>query len=243
MKSKVIITKQLGETPLEALERFRAEHSYSKDVPMTYAGRLDPLAEGELIILIGDECKNKEKYLGFDKEYEVEVLFGISTDTHDVLGLAQVAPTQVTHAQVRPVQEYLGKFTQPYPAYSSKTVDGVQLHTLSRRNELPEEMPSKEVEIYEIEILGQEKIAVTDLKERIMHNIALVKGDFRQQEIISRWNEVCASLDSNQSFPVIKIRVKCSSGTYMRSLADRMGKDAGVGGFALGIKRTKIYRK
>ena len=238
----VSIYKELGETPLEALERFRAKHSYSEDIPMTYAGRLDPLAEGELLILIGEECKNKETYLGFDKEYEVEVLLGISTDTHDALGLAQVAPTH-TSTQVRPVQEYVGRFTQPYPAYSSKTVDGVQLHTLSRRNELPEEMPSKEVEIYEIEILGQEKITTTDLKERVTHNIALVKGDFRQKEIVSRWNEFFAGLGNDQTFPVLKIRVKCSSGTYMRSLADRMGKDAGSGGFALSIKRTKIYTK
>ena len=29
---------------------------------MTYAGRLDPMAEGLMIILIDAECKNKENY-------------------------------------------------------------------------------------------------------------------------------------------------------------------------------------
>jgi len=53
---------------------------------MTYAGRLDPLAEGLLLVLTGEECKNKEKYLGLDKEYEVDVLFGFATDTYDILG-------------------------------------------------------------------------------------------------------------------------------------------------------------
>ena len=105
----VIIHKNLGETPLEALERFRLEQIKKSDnnlisnstkldsvtdnsinwkkIPMTYAGRLDPVAEGELLILIGEECKNKEKYLGLDKEYEVEILLGLTTDTYDILGL------------------------------------------------------------------------------------------------------------------------------------------------------------
>jgi len=257
-----VINKELGETPLEALERFRAEHKELAGVPMTYAGRLDPLAEGELIILIGEECKNKEKYLGLDKEYEVEILLGISTDTHDALGLVDmIFKENRNHSDSRwptalnlsdygspftnlDFNKYIGKFSQPYPAYSSKTVGGVQLHELSRKNELPDELPVKEVEIYEIEILGQEKISATDLKQRVINNVSLVKGDFRQKEIVAKWNEVFEGLNNDkQTFPVIKIRVKCSSGTYMRSLADRIGKDVGCGAFALGIKRTEIFKK
>lgn len=78
MPTTALIYKHIGETPLEALERFRREQGIAADVPMTYAGRLDPMAEGLLLILLGEECKNKEKYLGLDKEYEVEVLFGIT---------------------------------------------------------------------------------------------------------------------------------------------------------------------
>ena len=53
--------KNIGETPLECLERIRLEYGKPKDIPMTYAGRLDPMAEGLLIILVGDDCKDKEK--------------------------------------------------------------------------------------------------------------------------------------------------------------------------------------
>ena len=45
------------------------------------------MASGKLLILIGDECKNQKKYFGLDKEYEFEVLFGVESDTGDVLGL------------------------------------------------------------------------------------------------------------------------------------------------------------
>ncbi|HEX7724467.1 MAG TPA: hypothetical protein VF438_01885 [Candidatus Paceibacterota bacterium] len=238
MKKFEIIYKHVGETPLEALERFRAEriaagHTDVADIPMTYAGRLDPMAEGELLILLGEECKQKEKYLGLDKEYEIEVVYGIQTDTHDALGLVTVVdPTKNSNNLPLPLEQYVGLFMQEYPAYSSRTVNGKQLHELARAGELPEEMPTKEVEIYSIELLRQEVISGKDLKSRISEMIGRVNGDFRQEEIMVRWNEVLAD---NQSFPIAQLRVSCSSGTYMRSLAQR------IGGFALTIRRTKIF--
>ncbi|MEK7646438.1 MAG: hypothetical protein AAB381_01975 [Patescibacteria group bacterium] len=241
-KWAVTINKNLGETPLEALERFRAEQIALgrvelADVPMTYAGRLDPMAEGKLLILIGEECKQKEKYLGLDKTYEVEVLFGIETDTYDILGLAKIHLQGQSDKKVV-TSTYIGTFTQTYPPYSSKTVDGKQLHTLARADELPEELPTKEVEIYSIEKLEDKKISAPDLLNLIQQRIALVKGDFRQKEIFEKWNEVLAH--SVQTFPVIKLKVTCSSGTYMRSLAQRIGKEMGMGACALSIKRTEI---
>ncbi len=233
-----MIYKNIGETPLEALERFRASRPELELEPMTYAGRLDPMAEGKLLILIGDECKEKEKYLGFDKEYEVEIVFGISTDTYDALGIPKVSPR---HVEVTPWGRYIGKFTQEYPPYSSKTVNGKQLHELARARELPDEMPTKEVEIYSIDMLNESSISSAELKARIFDSINKVKGDFRQEEIKKKWEEVLGI--SNDQFSMINIRVRCSSGTYMRSLADRVGKDAGTGAFALSIKRTKIIKK
>ena len=264
MPKTALVYKNLGETPLAALERFRAEQmnlTKSKSdgnsvtlwngVPMTYAGRLDPLAEGALLILIGEECKNKEKYLGLDKEYEVEIIFGVSTDTHDVLGLVDgVSEKAMLEQLVAKLQEinfskYTGKLTQKYPSYSSKTVNGKQLHELARANELPEEMPERKIEIYSIDIIDQaSKIPASELKNRVLTAIDFVMGDFRQNEIKAKWQEVLSDnkngAQSGQEFPIIKIRVKCSSGTYMRSLADRIGKDIGTSALALSIKRTKI---
>lgn len=228
---KVINTyKNLGETPLECLERIRIEHGIASDVSMTYAGRLDPLAEGELIILVGDECKNKEKYLGFDKEYEVDVLFGISTDTHDVLGMIDGVKGGVVGDI--DLNKYIGKFVQEYPRYSSRII---------AMKEVPEEMPTKEVEIYSIENLGKIEMTGIEVLELVKKNIALVKGDFRQKEIVGKWEEVVSRELAEAKFSILKIKVKCSSGTYMRSLAKRMGEDEGLGALAMGIKRTIIF--
>ncbi len=83
----IIAYKNMGETPLACLERVRQERSLPANLPMTYAGRLDPMAEGVMIILLGEECKNKDKYLGLDKIYEFEILVGFATDTYDLLGM------------------------------------------------------------------------------------------------------------------------------------------------------------
>lgn len=238
----VFVAKQPGETPLEALERYRATRPELKGVPLTYAGRLDPMAEGTLLVLIGDECKNKAKYLTLDKEYEVEIVFGISTDTYDALGLAEATSASGARDELNiselDLNKYVGGFTQEYPPYSSKTVDGKQLHELARAGELPDEMPTKNVDIYAIEKIGERKIATGELKQEILNKIALVRGDFRQEEIKARWDEALSNPAA--TFNTLKLKVKCSSGTYMRSLAHGIGKDARTGAFALSIKRTKI---
>lgn len=254
MPTTAFIYKYVGETPLDALERFRLDQvvlaqqksdqnlvTFWSEIPMTYAGRLDPMAEGLLLILIGEECKNKEKHLGLDKEYEVEVLFGMTSDTYDTLGI--VKATSGAEFNVPPnfakinLKKYVGVYTQPYPAYSSKSVNGKQLHELARTDELPDAMPTKEVQIHSIEMLGTSTIEDPDLKTRVLANVAKVTGDFRQAEIKDGWSLI------QGTFPVMLIRVSCSSGTYMRSLAHRMGQDAGCGAIALSIKRTKIGMK
>lgn len=229
MQNVIITNKELGETPLECLEHVRLEKGIDAGVPMTYAGRLDPLAEGQMIILVGEECKNKEKYLGLDKEYEVEVLFGISTDTHDVLGMID----EVRGGTVKEIDlnKYIGKFIQEYPRYSSRII---------AMKEVPEEMPTKEVEIYSIENLGMREQVGAEILEQVKAKIVLVKGDFRQKEIVAKWKEVFVGDLIKIKFSILKIKVKCSSGTYMRSLASRIGKDLGSVAVAWSIRRIKV---
>lgn len=45
-------------------------------------------------------------------------------------------------------------------------------------------------------------------------------------------------LDYN--YPELKIKVRCSSGTYIRTLAEDIGKELGTGAYLTGLRRTKI---
>ena len=220
--------KRLGETPLECLERTRIEYGKSKEMPMTYAGRLDPMAEGLLIILVGEDCKDKEKYTKMDKEYELEVLFGVSTDTHDTLGIIQ----DINKKDFDSIdfKKYIGKFTQEYPRYSSKII---------AMKEVPDEMPTNEVEIFDIEQIGSKALSGKRVTEYVLENIKKVNGDFRQDEITEKWKYFSQKHELTR-FIILKLKVSCSSGTYMRSLAQRIGIDSGIPSLAYFIKRTRI---
>jgi tRNA U55 pseudouridine synthase TruB len=111
---------------------------------------------------------------------------------------------------------------------------------LAKKGELPDEMPTKEVEIYNIEMLGEREIQSDVLLEEIKNKIAKVKGNFRQSEILDLWQQNLQGLDPYRSFQVVKIKVFCSSGTYMRSLAHNLGKAIGVPALAYSIKRTRV---
>lgn len=224
--------KKIGETPLECLERVRIEYGKPVDVPMTYAGRLDPMAEGLLIILVGEDCKSKEKYLKMDKEYEVEILFGVSTDTYDTLGI--IDRIDKVDFDSIDFNRYIGKFTQEYPRYSSKIIA-----MLDSGKAMPDEMPTKEVEIYAIEQIGSSALSGQKIAQSIVENIKSVTGEFRQKEIVEKWNTFAVDYEKTR-FIILKIKVSCSSGTYMRSLANRIGIDAGIPALALSIKRVRI---
>jgi tRNA pseudouridine(55) synthase len=236
IKTTAEVYKNLGETPLQALERFRKEEKIDPKTPMTYAGRLDPAAEGVLLILIGDECKNKERYLARDKEYEIEVLFGLETDTGDVLGLIKrinienIQRTATRKEASVDFQKYVGKFVQEYPVYSSKMIAA---------KEVGDEMPTKNVEIYSIKKHAEKEIYGHEVALKALEVISKVDGDFRQQDIGEEWYAFGQEF-GNFPFKAVTLSVACSSGTYMRSLAERIGKDAGVGAFAYSIKRNSI---
>ena len=241
-QTSIIAYKALGETPLEALERVRIEKGISKDLPMTYAGRLDPLAEGLLILLVGEECKKKEEYLGLDKVYETEVLFGVETDTGDLLGRIKNVELRIKNEIQREeleekILKYKGKFVQEYPMYSSKTVDGKPLFMYAREGE-EVEVPKREVEVFSIDVLEEKEIGVEELLKKASEKISLVKGDFRQEETLRLWRE--SLQDLSQKFSIIKFRIHCGSGFYVRQFAMSLGNDLGSGALAYSIKRTKI---
>ena len=122
MKKIINIYKKVGETPLEAINRFRSANPEHQNVKMTYAGRLDPLAEGVLILLSGEAIHEKEKYLDLDKEYEAEIVFGFETDTYDILGLPK--KKKMTKDFDRDelagfLNNFLGRNKERFPRYSS----------------------------------------------------------------------------------------------------------------------------
>lgn len=244
MQKVIVLNKKEGETPLQALECFRAKHKEYKDLKMTYAGRLDPMASGVLLVLAGEETKNKDKYLGLDKEYDFEILFGFATDTYDILGKVIKARNLIAKKEdlekiiQKELKNFKGKIIQAYPIYSSKTVLGKQLFQYAREGEIVE-IPEREIDVKKINLIKIKRIKGDALKNKIHKRIGSVVGDFRQKEIIKIWDKM---IDENQYYFVASLSVKCGSGTYVRGITNSLGENINIPALAWSIKRTKVGR-
>lgn len=245
MKQILNIYKPIGLTPLQLINKLRNERSELGNIKIGFAGRLDPLAHGVMLLMIGEETKNRSEYLGLPKEYEFEVLFGVSTDTYDALGILQNInlesdPVNLLEQINNFIKSKIGKQIQLYPPYSSKEVNGKPLFEWARENRMKEiEIPEREIEIYNFELLNISQPPSEEIHKKIITNIKRVDGDFRQKEILKKWNDLF-KVNKHKKLTVAGFRINCSSGTYVRSIANEMGQKLGTGAIAFSIYRTKV---
>ncbi len=254
MQKYIVLEKKVGQTPLECAEVWRAhQSSIYKDIPLAYAGRLDPMASGKLLVLIGEECKKQKDYHGLDKTYEFEVLLGVQSDSGDVLGLvAECATPQITEADIRQVaKQFVGNLTFPYPKFSSKTVAGKPLHTWTLEGRLGEiEIPTYTSRVYKLklrDIRTQSREQVFLRASGKIESIPPVTderkalgNDFRRDDVRATWKTFRENSSGPTQFSVARFTCTCSSGTYMRTLAEEIAKSLGTCGLAFSIHRTHI---
>ena len=242
----ISIYKPIGMTPLEIINTLKSTDKQLSNKKITYAGRLDPLAHGVLLLLIGDEIEKKADYLQLIKTYEFEIVLGVATDTYDILGYVKELELKETEKNVKLfvnkfVNKLIGKYIQEYPPYSSKAVKGKPLFWWAKNNRLHEiEIPKHEIEIFNFSVLSVGDISIKKLEEKIKNEISLIKGDFRQEIILKRWHEFFSKTDTSKQLTTIKFSISCSSGTYIRSIAEQIGRELGCGAVAIDILRINV---
>ena len=257
MKPYAVLEKRLGQTPLEAIREWQAAHPEYAGVPASYAGRLDPMATGLLLVLLGEECKKKDSYTKLDKEYEVEVLLDIGSDTGDVLGL--VTPSDSNTMPGEASLRFLlrgeeGTHRRAYPAFSSKTVNGTPLFLHALQGTLGAiSIPEHEETLYSIRLQSLSSLSMEQMQARVLDTLSHAPvadeeskelgADFRIHAVRNSWQTLF--LQEDRSFALLRLRVTCGSGAYMRTLAQRIGTALGTQALALSIHRTRIgtYRK
>ena len=230
-----IVYKQVGETPLQCIQRLfdTTSHIYS------YAGRLDPMAEGLLLVLVDDECKQAKQYHHLAKSYEYSFVVGLSTDTYDCLGdiIDICYPEKSLDKKVQQVVSALiGTHTFPYPPYSSKTVNGIPLFQYAREHTLHTiTVPTAVVQVTEHTLTNVHTTTVDALRKEIMSNIQNVRGDFRQEETIRQWRAL-----SDHPITIYSATITASGGTYVRAIVHEIGNRIGYPTVTTHIKRTRI---
>jgi tRNA pseudouridine55 synthase len=239
--------KHPGETLAVLLRRFREEEHFDNEEKITYAGRLDPMAEGVVPLLVGDARFQKDYLLGAVKVYEVDVLLGVGTDTADMLGFMTKVDFGNGNGEVKgfsvdtiesAIREMKEITELPSPEYSSRPVDGKPLFMHARAGQKVV-VPIKKVVIYALELKEIKELPLAAVLDGAIEVIKKVQGDFRQQETIEGWQKL-KEQSGNQKVQVVSIVTTVSSGTYMRSLAERMGELLGVPALASRIVRTEV---
>lgn len=244
MQNVLNVEKPIGMTPYQVVQKIKADKNIKRKIG--YAGRLDPMAHGVLILLIEPETKKRKRYQNMDKEYVFEILFGVATDTYDLLGkIVKIKKVNSFDKESfaknlkKLMKEIPCKFVQKYPPYSSARVNGKPLFYWARKDLIQKiKVPRKKVEIYDIQFRETFVLSKEKLVSKYLTRIDKVKGDFRQKEIKKDWQKFLK--EEGQKFLAAQINIHCSSGTYVRSIANEIGKNLGVPAIALDIKRTKV---
>ncbi len=238
-KNIIIGYKELGETPLNLINRIKKENPDYKEEKMAYAGRLDPMAEGVVLIIKGEELKNFDSYLSLDKDYRAKILFGFSTDTYDILGLPKLKERVVSSEEAKKeIENIKGNFEFFLPPYSSYKIKKKPLFYWAKEGRLDEvEIPKKKVEVYSIIVEGVTFLNNKELEEEIIRKIGRVQGDFRQELITKEWSRL---LQEERSYLVVDVLVSCGSGCYVRSIAHEVGERLGSGGVLLSLVRERV---
>jgi tRNA U55 pseudouridine synthase TruB len=103
--------------------------------------------------------------------------------------------------------------------------------------------------MYKISLLDAREVSAHELEKSIFDSLAVVPrsdepskelgADFRQDAVRAKWREIFSKFPA-RNFTILRFRVTCGSGAYMRTLAERIGNSLGTTALALSINRTKI---
>lgn len=194
------VTKKIQRFVIRKIKRNQTDTlSPKKKVKVGHAGTLDPLATGLLIVCIGKETKNIEKYMGMPKVYTGEFFLGATrpsmdkeTEIDQVFSIDAITPEMIYAA----AKTLVGELDQVPPLFSAIKKDGVRAYQMARAGS-DIELPSRKVRV--------DSFVITHI-----------------------------------NLPYIGFEIKCSKGTYIRSLARDLGKALNSGAYLESLCRTKI---
>ena len=176
-----------------------------------HTGTLDPFATGVLVILLGKATRLSQFVIGVDKEYEAIIRLGYSTETGDRTGKPVPGPA----AEARNWTE-----TEIEAALQSLRGD---------MDQIPPMYSAKKVDGQKLYELARRGESVERKPVRVcIHDFAAIRP---QGQLIKD------NLDGTFDFHA---RVSCSSGTYVRTLAEDFGKRLSVGAHLAELRRTRV---
>ena len=179
-----------------------------------HTGTLDPFATGVLVVMVGRATRLAQFLSGLEKEYEAVIRLGYATDTGDLTG--------------QRVSEESDALKTPGP-WTKEQIEAALENLRGEIDQVPPMYSAKKQggrKLYELARQGQEV-------KREPVRVCIYKF-----EPIKLSGELLRdNLDGTFDF---EVRVACSSGTYVRTLAEDFGKRLNTGAHLVELRRTRV---
>ena len=225
----ILVDKPAGISSFGVVAKVRAHlrDEFGHKVKVGHTGTLDPFATGLLILLSGKMTKKSNDFLKKDKVYEATLKLGYTSTTGDPEG-------EISEYLKKGFEESVGGYDRDRRSASPVTTGASD--SVSEKPSLGDIELALQSFIGEIEQTPPRFSAIKINGERA-YKLARKGEDF---EIPSRKVEIYSIEILDYNYPELKIRCHVSSGTYIRTLAEDIGKALGTGAYLTALRRTKI---
>ncbi len=179
-----------------------------------HTGTLDPFATGVLVILVGQSTRLAQFIDKDEKEYEAVMRFGFETDTGDITGMR--------NAECGMRDEEIAERLR------NADWDAVMSEFRGEIEQVPPMYSAKKVagkKLYEYARKGE-------IIER-----KLIRVSITELELLDP-----SPINQEPGTWTLKLRVVCSAGTYIRTLAEDIGRKLGTAAHLAELRRTRAGR-
>ena len=213
MDGVLIIDKPAGLTSHDVVARVRR---VLRERRVGHTGTLDPFATGVLVVLVGRATRLAQFLSGAVKEYEAVVRFGYATDTGDPTGARL------------PLREAQNEERAIVHTWSEAEVEAALAGLRGEIEQVPPMYSAKKIEGRKLYELARQGVEVERRAVRVtVHEL----NAMRSGGALFSENED-GTLD-------LSVRVRCSAGTYVRTLAEDIGERLGVPAHLASLRRTR----
>ena len=129
----LLVNKPQGIESFGVVRKLKFKYKFHK---IGFAGTLDPLASGLLLIGLNKATKKIPLIHQKKKLYEVQIYFGAATPTLDAEGrFEKIKPIShaVTERRVH-LKKFIGRYDQKIPNFSAHKIEGKNMYELARSN-------------------------------------------------------------------------------------------------------------
>ena len=230
MDGLLVVDKPSGPTSHDVVARLRRA---LRETRIGHTGTLDPMATGVLLLVVGKATRLAKFLSASDKSYDAVVRFGFATDTADAQGqpLGPITDRGMPSRDAidAALDAFRGTFMQQPPAFSAKKIDGQRSYKLAR-NARRRKPSSLDMARDDPERVEGSRSVVSDPPD-----LPALPGLPAPCSVTTHRLEIVST-----EADTVTLRVDCSAGFYIRSLAHDLGERLGVGAHLTALRRTRV---